>query len=98
MDIAIQTNPLRRDAESMAEEVARLRKNMSSMNDAITSMNSMWQGAAHNAFVTQYASDYQKMTEVCQALDNIIECLNYAAAKYDECDNNVKNIVNSIKI
>ena len=98
MEIAIQTNPLRKDTETIAEQLETLKKNMGFMNDEIQTLNTMWKGEANIAFVGQYLTDYEKMSELCKVLEDLIDCLEFAAKKYDECDNSVKNIVKSIRI
>lgn len=98
MDIEINTLSLKSDVGKMSEKVNSLRNTMKQMNDAILEMNGMWDGISHDAFVTQYSTDYENMMEVCAIIDQIIECMNYAVEQYNQCDEDVKSTINALRI
>lgn len=98
MDIEINTSALKSDANKMAQEVQALKETMSSMNDAVISLSSMWEGEANLAFTAQYMSDYENMKEMCAIVDNIIECMNYAVNQYGQCDDDIRNIISALRI
>lgn len=98
MDIEINTVALRNDAKQMSDEVMQLRETMVRMNESIGALNSMWEGSSHTALLNQYATDYENMMEVCNTVDRIIECMMFAVGQYNQCDDEVRNAINSIKI
>lgn len=98
MDIEINTDILKSDASSMGDKVSILRSTMEQMNSAVLEMSGMWEGTAHDSFVTQYNSDYENMKEICDIVDKIIDCMNYAVTQYDQCDTEVKDVINALRI
>ena len=98
MEIEIKTEALKNDAKQMSEALSRLKGDIGNMNEAVASLNGMWQGRSHDAFVNQYLSDYDKMSELCKTVDKLIGCLNFAVEQYDFCDDSVRNLVKTIKI
>lgn len=98
MDIEINTASLKSDVGKMSDKVILLRNTMKEMNDAVLEINGMWEGISHDAFVSQYSTDYENMMEVCGIIDQIIECMNYAVEQYDQCDEEVKSTIKALKI
>ncbi len=98
MEIEIDTDILKNDSKYMSDYLRNIRADMDRMNNAVQALNTMWKGESNKAFNAQYTSDYERMLEVCDIINRLIECINFAADKYNECEDGVKNIVNSINI
>ncbi len=98
MDIEVNTAAIKADSKRMVQEVKNLRESMSSMNDAVNDLSGMWAGNANAAFRTQFASDYDNMCDMCSIVDHIIECMNFAALQYGQCDDEIRSIVSALRI
>lgn len=98
MNIEINTGTLKNDTSRMREQIQKVREAVGNMNDAVSALNAMWEGSAKNAFNVQYASDCENMEAVCSEAERMVEDMSGAAGKYDSCDMQIKNIINSIKV
>ena len=98
MNIEINTGTLKNDTNRMREQIQKVREAVGNMNDAVAALNAMWEGSAKNAFNVQYASDCENMEAVCSEAERIVENMSIAADKYNSCDLQIKNIINSIKV
>ena len=98
MNIEINTGTLKSDTNRMKEQIQKVRNAVNSMNEAVSALNGMWEGSAKNAFNVQYVSDIENMEAVCSEADRMVEGMSTAADKYDSCDSQIKNIINSIKL
>ncbi|MBR6770718.1 MAG: WXG100 family type VII secretion target [Lachnospiraceae bacterium] len=97
-EIEINTGLLNNDINSMQGSLDNAKKKMNSMLQELEAMNSMWSGPAYDTFVATFKSDYQTMEELCNTVGNLIECMRYARQEYENCENTVGSIVNSIRI
>lgn len=85
-------------ARSMQDKLEYIKNNQQKMFRAIEDLDNMWIGDSHDAFKAQYQSDDQSMKELCQLLGSIIDDVNDASRKYEECENNVRSLINNIRI
>lgn len=95
--IEIETNALRRDAESFQEQLGGAESALKNMFQEIQTLNSMWKGAANQAFNVQFAQDYTTMEELIGIMKQYAEALQYAAAEYDTCENRVQEVVRTLR-
>ena len=95
--IEIETNVLRRDAESFLEKVSGAEGALKNMFQEIQTLNSMWKGAANQAFNVQFAQDYSTMEELISLMKQYAESLEYAAAEYETCENQVLEAVRTLR-
>ena len=98
MRLEIDSYQLKSNADRMMVQLEKVRTSMERMNDAIGVLNGMWEGAAKSAFLAQYSSDYENMTEVCNLVAKIIDGMNKAAVQYSQCNKEASDIVHSLKI
>lgn len=78
-------------AEQMRECVQRLYAEMEELD-------AMWQGPAHGAFAAQFRQDQQAMEQICQALQGYAQNLNQAKNEYEQCNHDVRGIIDAIRI
>ena len=64
----------------------------------IEELNTMWSGKANLAFCTQFSKDVELMNELLNKMQKLAECMEFASGEYVRCENEVKSLVDSIKI
>lgn len=85
-------------ARAMQEKLEHIKNNQRQMFRSIEDLDNMWEGDSHDAFKAQYQSDDQSVSELCNLLSTIIDDISSASRKYEECENNVRSLINGIRI
>ncbi len=96
--IRVNTSRIGADAESLGRYTQSLRENLAKLFDGIQSLNSMWEGDAHNEFVRSAADDKERMDNLIQKMDEIKLKFDEAKQEYEKCESTVANEVASIQI
>lgn len=68
------------------------------MFDQIKSLDSMWEGQTHDAFMTQFGLDAENMEEIIKYIADLSKDLEFAHREYTNCENQVSEIINSMRI
>lgn len=68
------------------------------VRSSVLALNGMWKGAAHDTFTSAFDVDYETLSGLCDTINNIISCLNYAKTEYEKCEQQVRNAVSAIQI
>lgn len=97
-EIAVDTNTLQNDISDMRRTLDKVKERSESMFRAIDILDDMWEGASHEEVVRQNAYDCQKMRELCEVIEKLIECMRYADDEYMSCENAVHSIIKTIQI
>ncbi len=97
-EIAINTGTLKDDIDLMQTELTQIRNELDNMFNAIQALDTTWKGPANIAFNQQFNIDRQQMKDMCDIIQKIINCLNYANGEYNTCDNEVSEIVAAIQV
>lgn len=97
-EIAIKTESLAYDITQMQSRHDFILREMSDVYEAIAKLDTMWEGPANLEFIKQFQKDYESMEELCEVIQNIIDCLVYARDAYEKCDKEVNSIVSSIRV
>ena len=95
--IAVNTSTLSSDIETMQTQLNAVKKAAGKMYDSVNVLNSMWEGPAHDAFVTQFMTDQKDMLALCDTIQKI-NVMSEARNEYNTCENQVSGIVASIRI
>jgi WXG100 family type VII secretion target len=98
MKIKVDTECLAATLNAVEGELADIRQNQSDLFQAMEALDSTWEGASHDAFVTQYTLDDQKMTTLCATIQTLTEHLRYAHDNYENCEQNVLQRIAAIDI
>lgn len=96
--IEIDTGQLNKDIGDLDESIKKAEKSLAEMVQEIEELNSMWQGQANLAFQAQFQKDNILIQELLQEMLKLEECMKYASGEYVKCENEVKDLVDSIKI
>lgn len=97
-EIAVDTSILTTDIVDLQEALDRVRRQLTDMFTQVEELDAMWDGPANDEFKRQFANDYENSKELCDVVESIIECMQYAKGQYDLCENNINQIINSINI
>lgn len=97
-EIACSTSALGADIKEIQQAYESVVKNKDEVKAAVDALNGMWRGAAHDVFAASFANDYETISNLCQTINQIISCLNFARAEYDKCEQQVRDAVASIHI
>lgn len=96
--IAVDTNILRRDEEIFREQMSLLKQEAETLMREAESLPSMWEGPASQAFADQMKQDYNRIVELCSGLTDYLECMEDAEKYYIQCENDVADIIDALRI
>lgn len=97
-EISINTSILSSDIEVMQQQLNVVKSDLDKMYDAVRVLDSMWDGPANEAFNAQFQLDRNDMTALCDTIQKIINCMEYAKKEYNSCEADVSSIISSIAI
>lgn len=96
--IANDLGRFKNDINSYTAALQNLNSQCSAMFESITSLDNTWDGQAHDAFKAQFDNDYNNMMELITYLSKLRDDFNFANTEYTKCEQEVGDIVSSIKI
>ena len=97
-EISINTSTLSGDIDKLQQQLNAIRNDLTKMYQAVRVLDTMWDGPANEAFNIQFNQDKNDMTELCNTVQKIIDCMEYAKKEYNSCEVEVSNIIDSIAI
>ena len=97
-EITINISTLSRDIELLQQLLNVVKSDLDGMYNAVRVLDSMWDGPANQAFNNQFNHDRSNMMELCNTVQKLINCMEYAKKEYISCEADVSNIVASISI
>lgn len=97
-EIEIDTRLLESDIMEMQTKLDVIKTDIDKMYEAVRILDSKWDGPSNDAFNQQFTNDYNQMKEICEDIQHVIKCLEFAKKTYNKCDSDIMDIVNSIKI
>ena len=95
--IKINTTRLNTDANEIASRITSLKKEMEAMKQSVNQLNNMWTGEAKNAFVNAFNDDMNALTTLINNINSIHTFESNAKTKYENCEKQVQELVNSMK-
>ena len=96
--IEIETNLLTQDKETIQNQVRVLKSRMAGLKDQMERLSGMWEGPAKETFMIQFWSDCDFIQDFFSEMDAYVDAMEYARQEYEKCENNVSQIVASIRI
>lgn len=97
-EITVDTGLLANDINSLQNLLNNIKKDMDKMYDAVEVLNGMWDGEANEAFNQQFSQDHNDMKELCDTVQRIIDCLEYAKKEYNTCETEISSIISAISV
>lgn len=98
MKFEVYTDQVARLSSSMESELRQVEQLRQNMFRSMEDLDAMWDGSSHDAFVAQYFEDEQSVQELCNTITKLIEHMKEARRQYEQCEQSVKDMVNSIQI
>lgn len=97
-EITVNTFTLAGDIDALRTTLQIARKQLDDMFTQIAELDTMWDGPANEAFKAQFNLDYETTKNLCETVESIIACMEFAKEQYNTCENEVNGIVSSISI
>lgn len=97
-EITVDTVTLSGDIEELQNSLSGIRRQLNEMFEQVAELDAMWDGPANAEFNRQFTNDYENSKELCNTVESIIQCMQYAREQYNLCENEVNGIVASINI
>lgn len=96
--IQIDTARLGGTGDTIQTAVEQMRGCVQRLYAQMEELDAMWQGPAHGAFATQFRQDQQTMEQICLALQGYAKDLHQARTEYEQCNHDVRGIIDAIRI
>lgn len=96
--IQIDTTRLGGTGDTIQTAVEQMQGCVQRLYAEMEELDAMWQGPAHNAYAAQFRQDQQAMEQICQALQGYAENLHQAKNEYEDCNHDVRGIIDAIRI
>ncbi len=96
--IRVSTTQIGNAASNIGQIVSSMKSDIDSMFDGINGLNSMWDGDAHDAFVSSAQTDRERLLEVIDEINTIMQKLEEAQREYESCERTVASEIQSIQV
>ena len=96
--IEVDTSELERDRQTIQSELNKVRAGIRRLQEEMTELGSMWEGPAHDAFMTQVHADYETIRQFANEIAAYIEAMSYARTEYEQCEHQAERAVASLRI
>lgn len=97
-EITINTSALSGDINELRGALASAKSQLEEMFGHVRELDAMWDGPANEAFNRQFVNDYENAKQLCQTVEEMLNCMEFAKNQYDLCENEVGGIVSAIAI
>ena len=98
MKFEVDTGQVNTAVSRMQELLNEISGERTAMFSAMQSLDGMWVGEAHDAFVTQYSADNEIVLQVINSIQEMIEKFSAARQSYDKCEDEALDIVSAVQI
>lgn len=96
--IKVSTNRLNVDAQQIESLIGSMKKEMGNMKNSVKQLNSMWEGVSKKAFVQAFNDDMTALASVIDSLSAIRNFETETKNKYENCEKQVAQLVDSIRV
>lgn len=96
--IKINTSSLKRDTDTISQELKDIKNKIEKMKSDVASLNGMWSGEANESFNKSFQDDITDLNHICDNIQSIIDYESKAKTEYDACEKKVSDLVDSITI
>ena len=98
MKFDVDTGQVSRTVSELSELLLKIENGRESMYNALEALDVMWAGQAHDAFKVQYVEDDKMMGALLGSIREAINNIDSARQEYVTCEDEVKQMVSSIRI
>lgn len=96
--IEIETNALDADQRSMSACLQTVKNEIRQLIEEMQQLDSMWEGAAKQAFLAQFQNDCAIMEDICTNLTEYLTSMEKASMEYKKCESDVNDLIRSLRI
>lgn len=96
--IRVNTDSLHQTQQNLQEKLKKIQKEIEQIATDMETLNAMWTGEAHDAFVQSAESDIQYLTSVCDQIQGIINYEGNAVKEYNRCEQQVSDLISRIRV
>lgn len=96
--IKIHTKRLGADADRIQGYINHIAKEMAEIEQSVTAMQAMWEGAGREAFCQTFQKDMEVVKGALAGLRAIYEYDLNAKKQYEQCDRKVASMIAEIKV
>ncbi|MBE5912016.1 WXG100 family type VII secretion target [Pseudobutyrivibrio sp.] len=86
------------DIENFKGDEKGLNKNFESLVEHVTTLNTMWDGAAYNTFINRFNRDKEEAQNLINQLENVYNNLRFAYTEYSDCENSVASVIDEMNV
>ena len=97
-EIATRTESMEKDIKELKSLLKNAKDTVEQLFGEMKALDAMWDGAANEAFNIQFLNDYQYSLDMCDSVDDLIDCISFAKDEYEECETEVADIVHAIRL
>ena len=98
MKFEVDTSSLDYTVKSMETELSAVANLTKELYAALTAMDGMWVGAAHDTFAVQYETDQAVLANMRKTIDAVIKGMEAARKNYEQCESSVKTEIKKISV
>lgn len=96
--IQVNTNTLRSDISMIEDEIRSINNGANRLAQALRELEGMWDGNAKQAFSAAVNDDIRRLLELSKAMERFTEKTGEVRQEYDTCENEVSQIISSIRV
>ena len=96
--IKVNTNNLKTGVNTIHSLMQTIEKELNDMEASVKELSGMWEGTAKDTFMKAYNDDIKALRKGIDSLKSVYEFEKNAENKYQSCERQVQELVNSIRI
>ena len=96
--IKVNTGSLDQTRKEIEGRLAQAKRSIEEIWQAMSALNSMWEGDAHAVFAKEVSEDIQQLQNMCDGIQEIIRYEGNAVTEYNKCEQQVGEIISQIRI
>lgn len=96
--VEVDTIQLGHDIQSLRTTLGKTKGHIETLRAKMAEMNNMWEGPANLTMRQRFQEDYEQMLALCTMLDGLIQTLETIRQSYDTCENNVRGVVDALRV
>lgn len=96
--IANELERFRQDIRDIEQKIQSMQKISKNMFEEVHALTGMWEGSAHDTYLTQFQTDSENIDLVLQNLEEYKKSMEEAFRKFRTCEQQVAETINRVRI
>ena len=97
-EIRVNTGRMRADSRQLQEYLGKAEEHLARYQEQMAALDRMWKGPAHDAQQQRFMQAYQKMETLCGLMRQLVQQLETACGRYEDCEENVRQLVDGLHV